>query len=109
MKIPRFLAIICAFLCLTALMTVSFFSVSAAQIYLPDTEEVGDRDTNTPAFTYYDKDGNLNTDRIPKPVDWISDILLPGGIFAASAAVVYIALRVIRFFVRRKEARSVQK
>lgn len=109
MKISRFLATILAFLCLTVLMTGHLFSVSAAQIYLPDTEEVGDRDTNTPAFTYYDKDGNLNTDRIPKPVDWLSDILLPSGVFAASAAVVYIALRIIRFFVRRKEERSARK
>ncbi len=68
----------------------------AAQVYLPDTSEVGAAQTEDPVITYYDEDGSLNTDAIPKPVQTERDILKPTLISMGIALGGFVILRVIR-------------
>ena len=89
-------------LCLLSLLGGAL-SASAAQIYLPDPDEVGDYDTDRAVVTFYETDGTLNTDRVPRPVDVKEDILKPTLLYGAGATTAYILLRIIRYGMRRWE------
>lgn len=93
---------------LAALLALLSLTVGAAQIYLPDTAEVGDRETKLPYVTFYETDGSLNTDKVPRPVDVAEDILLPTALYGGAAVVAYAALRIIRYLIERKAAKKTQ-
>jgi hypothetical protein len=95
----RILPLICL-LSLFALLLVQ--GTSAAEIYIPDQNEIGDLQTDKPLKPETDGDGELNPDSLPHKVDFTKQVLKPTIICAAAASAIYAVLRLIRFWAERR-------
>ena len=96
MKRYRMLALLLA---LSALLSVG---AHAAQVYLPSPDEVGDYDTDSPVVTFYEEDGKLNTEKIPRPVEPMKDLILPSLLTSAGALALFGLLHLIRSVTERR-------